>query len=223
MKGNAGGVVFHVLNRGVRKATLFKQTSDFEAFFLVLRQAAARVPMRLLALSVMPNHWHLVLWPERQGDLTRYVGWASLTHACRWQRVHDTRGTGPVYQGRFKAFPVENGSHLLTVIRYVERNAVRAGLVERAEDWPWCSASPLLGSDMPTLHPWPTPRPADWLELLNQTESDRALRRLRESVTLSAPLGSSSWRAQTIERLGWRQGVRPPGQPLKPPVNHSRP
>lgn len=217
MKGNAGGIVFHVLNRGVRKATLFRQTSDFEAFFRVLREAAKREPMRVLALSVMPNHWHLVLWPERPGDLTRYVGWASLTHACRWQRAQNTRGTGPVYQGRFKAHPVENGRYLLALIRYVERNAVRAGLVARAEDWPWCSASQMLGTDMPPLHPWPVPKPENWLDFVNRPESGRALRSMRDAVALNAPFGSPSWRARTIERLGWRQGIRPPGHPFLDP------
>jgi len=202
------------MNRGVRRSTLFTGTGDYEAFFQVLREAAERVAMRLLALAVMQNHWHLVLWPRADGDLTKYVGWASHTHACRWHRVHETRGTGPVYQGRFKAIPVEIGIHLLTVIRYVERNPVRAGLVARAEDWPWSSASDLTGTCRPALHAWPMPRPPQWLDLVNEPEPALALAALRECVTHSAPYGTDAWRAETVTRLGWTSGLRPPGRPI---------
>ena len=115
--------------------------------------------MRVLAYALMPNHWHLVLWPAEDRDLARYVGWLSLTHACRWQRVHGARGLGHVYQGRYKAIPVEPGEHLLTVFRYVERNPVGARLVARAEDWPYSSASDIGIPDRPTVHRWPVTRP----------------------------------------------------------------
>lgn len=210
-------MVFHVMNRAVRRAVLFKTTADYDAFFRVLREAVARLPMRILAMCVMPNHWHLVLWPEGDTDLTRFVGWLSLTHACRWQRVHGTRGTGPVYQNRFKAIPVETGHHLLMVLRYVERNAVRARLVPRAEDWPWCSASLLTGTDMPTMHDWPIPRPPNWLDLVNEPEPTSGLQAIRKAVGTSGPFGSDRWRDETIKRLGWRYGVRPVGHPLGRP------
>jgi putative transposase len=204
------------MNRGVRRSTLFKQSGDYEAFFHVMNEAVDKVDMRLLAFTLMPNHWHLALWPREDGDLTEYVGKASQRHACRWTRVHETRGTGPVYQGRFKAIPVETGVHLLTVLRYVERNPVRAGLVRRAEDWPWSSASDCVSTSRPAVSEWPMPRPERWLDLVNEPEPDLGLAALRECVTRSAPYGSDAWRDETVARLGWTTGVRPQGRPRGP-------
>ena len=124
-------------------------------------------------------------------------------------------GLGPVYQGRFRAIPVEPGTHLLTVLRYVERNPVRAGLVALAEDWPYSSASDLAIPDRPALHPWPIPRPREWLDLVNEPEQDAALTALRQCVAISAPYGTDGWRAETTARLGWTSGVRPVGRPAK--------
>jgi putative transposase len=201
------------MNRGVRKSDLFLSTADYEAFFAILREAPEHAPIRLLAVCLMRNHWHMVLWPKDDGDLSRYVGWLSLTHACRWQRVHGTRGTGCVYQGRFKAVPIESGIHLLIALRYVEANARRAGVVERAEDWPWSSASSLLGSDMPTLHRWPIDPPTNWRALLNEAQPAAGLDLLRTAVRTSAPFGSDAWREQIVAKLGWKPGIRPVGRP----------
>jgi len=210
---NTGGLIFHVINRGVRKGVIFYTPEDYAGFFKLMVLAQARVPMRVHAVALMPNHWHLVLSPHDDGDLTRYVGWLSLTHACRWQRVHETRGTGPVYQGRFKAIPVQIGTHFVTVMRYVERNAVRAGLVSRAEDWPWCSASMLAGSLKPELHPWPMDKPANWGRLVNEPETEVALAAIRKCVAGGSPFGAKEWREETAAQLGWTSGIRPEGHP----------
>ena len=95
--------------------------------------------MRLLAYCVMPNHWHLVVWPHQDGALSRFMNWLTLTHTQRWHQHRHSVGEGHVYQGQFKSFPVETNEYFLVVCRYVERNAVRAGLVERAEQWRWSS------------------------------------------------------------------------------------
>src|SRR6266404_7171415 len=131
----AGGYVYHVLNRAVGRATLFRKAGDYAAFEQVLRQAKDWQPMRLLAYCVMPNHWHLVLWPRHDGDLSEFLRWLTVTHTQRWHAHRHTAGTGPLYQGRFKSFPVQADEHLLAVCRYVERNPLRACLVRKAQDW----------------------------------------------------------------------------------------
>ena len=132
---NSGGYVYHALNRAVRRATLFRKDGDYAAFEQVLREAKDWQPMRLLGYCLMPNHWHLVLWPEHDGDLSEFLRWLTVTHTQRYHAHYHTAGTGPLYQGRFKSFPVQEDEHLRTLLRYVERNALRAGLVRRAEDW----------------------------------------------------------------------------------------
>ena len=134
-----GGLVYHALNRANARQTIFDDDGDYEAFERVLAEAVDRHVMRLLAYCVMPNHFHLVLWPRADGDLSRFMRWLTLTHTQRWHAHHHTAGTGHLYQGRFRSFPVQDDGHLLTLCRYVERNALRAGLVGRAEDWRWGS------------------------------------------------------------------------------------
>ena len=102
-------------------------------------EAHDRFPMRILSWCVMPTHWHFVLWPRRDGELSAFMGWLSLTHAQRWKTAHDAVGRGHVYQGRFKNFVIERDEHLLAVLRYVEQNPLRANLVKRAEAWQWGS------------------------------------------------------------------------------------
>jgi REP element-mobilizing transposase RayT len=119
----------------VGRTTLFHKPGDYAAFEAVLRQAKDWQPMRLLAYCLMPNHWHLLLWPHGDGELSEFLRWLTLTHTQRWHAHHHSAGSGPIYQGRFKSFPVQEDEHLLRVCRYVERNGLRAGLAERAEGW----------------------------------------------------------------------------------------
>ena len=169
-----GGVVCHVLNRANARFPIFRARRDLEAFERLLVAANEHVPMRMLDYCLMPNHWHLVLWPVGDGDLSLFMKWLSATHTQWWHDAHDTVGTGHLHQGRFKSFPVETDRHFVAVCRYVERNPVRAGLVERAEDWRWGSlwhrqnrSSGPLGK---LLHAWPVEPPQDWLAFVNDLE-----------------------------------------------------
>src|SRR5208283_4877110 len=127
-------------------------------------------PIRILDWCLMSNHWHLVLWPRKDGELTAFMRWLTLTHAQRWKHSHAAVGRGHLYQGRFKSFPIEQDEHLLTVLRYVQRNPVRAGLVRRAEQWRWgsCHVRENRGHDLyRLLSAWPSRRPARWLARVN--------------------------------------------------------
>jgi putative transposase len=85
--------------------------------------------MRILAYCVIPNHFHLVLWPHQDGALSEFMRWLTMTHTQRWHAAHQTAGTGPMYQGRFKSFPVQSDDHFYSVCRNVEPNPLRAKLV----------------------------------------------------------------------------------------------
>ncbi len=135
----AGGIIYHVLNRGNGRRKLFRKEADYRAFVDLLGEAVARVPMRVLGFCLMPNHWHLILWPHDDGDLSRFMRWLSNTHVRRYHQHYHSYGQGHIYQGRFKSFPVKDDGHLLTVLRYVEANPLRAKMVKRAEDWWWSS------------------------------------------------------------------------------------
>src|SRR5580700_182214 len=144
-----GGLVDHTLNRANARLAIFADEGDFAAFERALAEAVTRYDMRLLAYCVMPNHFHLVVWPRGDGDLSHFMQWLTLTHTQRWHAHHHTAGCGHLYQGRFKSFPVQSDEHFLTVCRYVERNALRAGLAAPAESWRWGSLWRHQASDVP--------------------------------------------------------------------------
>jgi putative transposase len=134
-----GGVIYHVLNRGNGRRQVFLKDGDYLAFIKLLAQVREAVPVDLLAYCLMPNHWHLVLRPAADGDLSKFMLRLTTAHVRRhYAHYHDTAG-GHLYQGRFKNFPIEEDPHLLTVLQYVEANALRARLVRRAENWKWGS------------------------------------------------------------------------------------
>lgn len=203
-----GQHVFHVLNRAIQGLVLFQTPSDYRAFLRIFRDAAEREPMRLLAFAIMPNHWHLVVWPTDDRALSAFMKRLSAMHAQYWRRGHESVGRGAVYQGRYKAIAVQDDHHLWQVIRYVERNALRGKLVAAAEDWEWCSAWPAAGRDRPALTPWIQPRPVHWLQVLNQPEPPAALERLRAAVRLGVHFGSTSWREQVTRQVSWQEGRR---------------
>ena len=210
-----GGLVYHVLNRAAARLPLFENHRDYQAFQTVVKEAQERTPIRILAYCLMPNHWHLVLWPTTDGELTGFVRWLTLTHSMRWRTHRGTRGLGCVYQGRFKSFPVQSDEHLYTVLRYVERNPVRAKLVERAEEWPWSSLWARERSVDRILSAWPINRPRDWLQRVNDPLTDAELGETRNSVHRGAPHGEHSWCVNIADRLGLEFALRSRGRPAK--------
>ncbi len=214
-----GGYVYHVLNRGNGRAAIFHKDGDYEAFERVLAATQMRVEgVRLLAYCLMPNHWHLVLWPRNDGELSDFMHWLTLTHTQRWHAHYQNVGEGHLYQGRFKSFPVQADGHFFSLCRYVERNALRAGLVRKAEDWRWCS----LGRSAVGAEPWrpqlsagPLVWPANWIQLVNQAQSEAELEALRRSVERGQPYGTEVWSKRTAGRLGLASTLRPRGRPKK--------
>jgi putative transposase len=193
---------------------VFHKPADYEAFIGLFEQACERLPMRLSGYCLMPNHFHLVLWPRGDGDLSRWMQWLLTAHVRRYHRHY--HGSGHVWQGRFKAFPIEQGEHLLTVLRYVERNPLRAGLVERAEEWQWSSLR--LFTPQPQaqwLHAGPVPRGRTWRAWVNQPQTELELARLRQSILRGAPFGSEAWSKRTATKLGLEASLRPRGRPRK--------
>jgi putative transposase len=181
----------------------------------VLQAAMARHPTRLLAWCVMGNHWHFVAWPRQDGELSRFFGYLGLMHATRWQVAHGTVGTGHVYQSRFKSFMIQRDEHLLWVLRYVERNALRAGLVKRAEDWPWGSLHARLHGEPEVkalLSAWPIDRPANWTAQVNRAQSEAEEKAIVESIRRNRPLGEQRWMSRTVREHGMESTLRPRGR-----------
>jgi putative transposase len=213
-----GGLVYHVLNRGNARITIFEDDGDYDAFERILTEAVKRTETRLLAYCIMPNHWHLVVWPRNDGELSDFAGWLTLTHTQRWHAYRHSAGHGHVYQGRFKSFPVQDDEHFYTVCRYVERNALRANLVKRAEDWKWGSLHRWkcgTTKDKSLLATWPLRRLPGWVDHVNAAQTEAELAALRRCVTRGSPFGGDSWRERIVRRLGLESTIRPRGRPKK--------
>lgn len=184
----------------------------------ILEQAVERTGTRLLSYCLMPNHWHLVINPVESGELSKFTGWLTLTHTQRWHAHRHSTGQGHVYQGRFKSFPVQDDQQFITVCRYVERNALRTNLVASAQDWRWNSLwrwSQGTAKDKQVLSPWPVRRIANWIDYVNEPQSESELSAIRRSVKRGCPLGSESWSSKTVVRLGLESTLRPRGRPRK--------
>ena len=164
-----GGFVYHVCNRGSRKGPLFPSNEEYIAFEEMLARGRELRGIRVTAYCLMGNHWHLLLWPARDGDLSKFCHWLQTTHASRYRRRTQTIGEGAVYQSRFSAVAVMDLVHYLRACRYVERNPVEAKLVDRAESWRWSSAAQRAGTQprLP-MDDGPIPLPASWLSIVNQ-------------------------------------------------------
>jgi putative transposase len=212
-------MVYHVLNRGNALRDIFLQDSDYLGFLKVLSEATQRFDLPLLSYCIMPNHWQLALYPKQDGDLSRFMGWLMLTHTQRYHAAHASAGTGHVYQGRFKSFPVQLDEHLLMLCRYVEHYPLKANVVPRAEQWRWSSLWQRINpnADQPpiALADWPVPRPADWMELVNKPPVDLEFASIEKCIERGRPFGAERWQQQTARRMGLEHTMRNRGRPPK--------
>ena len=213
-----GGMVYHALNRANFRSRLFKREAHYEDFLGLMGESLEFVPIGVLAYCLMPNHWHMVLYPRGDGDLSRFLQRITLTHTQRYHAKTRSVGYGHIYQGRYKSLPVEQDGHFLTLVRYVERNAQRAGLVKRAEEWPWSSVyARVHGKDSPKglLSPWPVPEPGGYLKWLNRSQPKAEVEKIRQAIRRSRPYGSEGWVSKAVARFGLENTVRNPWRPRK--------
>ena len=201
----SGGFVFHVMNRSAKQLTLFDGPDDYRLFLRVLTEAQDVCPIRLLEYCVMPNHWHLLVWPDRDDQLSRYMRWITGVHGQRWRRARDLVGRGAVYQGRFRWVAVQDGQHYGIARRYIRQNPVRAHLVERPEHWRWSSAYSYATDSCPRLASPPidshSASPVDDAPL-----ESRVVDEIRAGLKGSRPFGDPNWGA-TLEAQSWLTAV----------------
>ena len=156
---------------------IFHKPGDYEAFVGVVREACAKFGMRLIAFCVMPNHWHLVLWPAVDVSLSAFMQWLTSTHVRRYHAHYDMVGAGHLYQDRYRNEVCSDERRVLATIRYVEANPVAAKLVQRAVDWRW-SSLPMrtLEAEEGFLTTCPIELPKNWpeyVDLITETRQPR--------------------------------------------------
>ena len=211
-------MVYHVLNRANFRSRLFRNAAHYQAFLEIVEESLNFVPMRILGYCLMPNHWHLVLYPRAHGDLAKFLQRVTMTHTQRYHAKTRTVGYGHVYQGRYKSLLVESDSHFLALVRYVERNAQRAGLVKKAEAWPWSSVHVRLygnAQGKKRLSPWPVPAPPDYLKWLNHPQGKEEIEKIRQAIQRNRPYGSKKWVSGAVKQFGLESTTRSRGRPKK--------
>lgn len=215
---DVGNNFYHVINRANARLPIFFEEKDYILFENILEEAKIKFSMRILAYCLMPNHFHLVLYPRNDGDMSKFMQWLTLTHTQRWHQVNNTKGTGHLYQGRYKSFLIQGDNHLISVIRYVERNALRAKLVKKAQNWNFNSLARRLSKDArkkKLLSVWPIPEPKDYLLFVNTPQSKEEEENIRVSIVKGKPFGTDIWTVKMIKKFKLESTVRPPWRPKK--------
>lgn len=209
-----GNMVYHVLNRANGRMQIFNKDGDYRAFEDLLVEAKEKYPMRILSYCLMPNHWHLLLYPQADNDMSRFMRWLGLTHTQRWHAFHNTVGYGHLYQGRYKSFPIQTDEHFLQVARYIERNPLRAGLVEEAQDWQWSSLYLRThAKKQQLLTVWPVPIDGDYVAWVNKPQPKEEVEEIRYAIKRGRPFGGETWTQDTAKQLGLEPTLRPRGRP----------
>ena len=210
--------IYHVLNRANARMTIFEKERDYQAFETIIEEAKDRYPIQIFSYQIMPNHWHFCLFVQNDGDMTKFVQWLTLTHTQRWHAYHHSMGTGHLYQGRYKSFLIQKDNYFLQLCRYIESNALRAKLVQKAEDWRWSSLwRREHGTDKQKqlLSPWPIAMPPDYLEQANISLTEKELDYIRGSVLKSRPYGDDNWINKVVKKFGLEISLRQRGRPKK--------
>ena len=208
------GAWYHVMNRGRRREAIYPKKEDYVAFIEVLKESVSSWNIKIVAYCLMPNHFHIVLMPAQSEDLSKWMQWLMTSHVRRYHRYHGT--SGHVWQGRFKSFIIQSDIHLLMVLRYVEGNPVRAGLVKLAKDWQWSSHGEVTGTRSRLLvDEVSLELPDDWSSYVDESLTENELEKFHQSVNRQSPYGSSEWQEQISRELGLESSMRPRGRPRK--------
>lgn len=205
-RGQQGGHAYHVINRGNGRATVFHKPQDYEAFLSLLADAKKRHRMKLLGFCLLPNHFHLVLELADQTALSQFMQWLLTSHVRRYHKHYGS--SGHIWQGRFKSFPVQRDEHLMTVLRYVLQNPVRAGLSDTVHEWPWSSARRRQLVDRS-----PVDEENRSQEQLESRLDEVQVATIRECLNRQRPFGQSEWQAETASKFGLGSTLRPRGRP----------
>jgi putative transposase len=219
----ADGLLYHALNRGNNRAAVFFGTADYLAFLQSLGQTQQRYPFALYGYCLMTNHFHLLLAPGPGQSVSRILQSLTVAHTWHYHRAHGT--VGHVWQGRFRSPVVQEDAHALVVLRYIEANPLRAGMVADLATYPW-SSYPVhgMGRHDPLVSPLPAwdalgrdeaARQAYWREWGHTPLTARELAAVRRSVTTGRPFGEAAWVERTAGALGLRLAQRPRGRPKK--------
>jgi putative transposase len=217
------GLIYHALNRGNNRADVFIGDGDREAFLEALKQTQVRYPFKLLGYCLMTNHFHLLLQPQPGQSISRILQSLTVAHTWRYHKRYSS--SGHVWQGRFKSPVIQDGKHLLVVLRYIEANPLRAAIVTDPGEYKWSSfqhhgmgrADALLSTfpEWEHLGSTQSQRRRHWRQKVRASQREAELTAIRTSLRSGRPLGEAAWVERVSDRLGIDPRPRPRGRPPK--------
>lgn len=214
-RGFREGYHYHILNRGNGKQEIFHDINDYRVFINLIRDAKKRWPINIHAYCLMPNHFHMVLATEDDGNslnLSRFMQWLMTSHVRRHHSFYNT--SGHLWQGRFKSFIIQENEYFLTVLRYIEGNPVRGRLVNSVKDWLWSSHLERIGTrKREILDVLPVELPVKWTEYVDSPLTDKEIAGLKQSIRRQCPYGEREWQVQVSRELGLESTIRAIGRP----------
>lgn len=208
---------YHILNRANARLKIFFQEEDYILFEKVLEEAWEIFDTRIIAYSIMPNHFHLVIHTQVNGELSKFMKWLTQTHTLRWHSKNETLGSGSLYQGRYKSFIIQDDNHLLTVIRYVERNPLTANLVKNPLNWKFSSLYRRYEGtkrQKEVLSEWPFQEPDDYLPFLKTPITEKEIEKLEKSEQKGAPFGDDEYVKGMVKKFNLGSTLRGSGRPF---------
>jgi putative transposase len=212
-RGETLGGIYHIINRGNMRTQVFDDAEDYEYFFDLLAKGMQKESIELHAYTLMPNHFHLLVVPQREGSLSRFMQWVMTSHVRYYHKKNKT--SGHIWQGRYKSFLVQQESYYMTLLHYIEANALRAGLVTKAEDYMYASLYERIHHNRTLLNEPYMTLPVEWEKMVNNSLSAYDLDTLRNSVNRQSPLGDHEWQIETASKLGLMATLNPRGRPKK--------
>lgn len=213
---DVGQEIYHVLNRSVAKQHIFKTPEDYKLFEDVLTETVEITETKLLAYCVMSNHWHIVLQTRNDGDLSTFMKRLSAVHTQRYRSITKTIGQGPVYQGRYKSFIVDQDNHLLSLLSYVERNPLAANLVKNPLDYRYSSLYRRYkgtSKEKEILANWPMEEPEDYLSIIKKPLSNTETEKLERSLQKEVPFGDEAYVLHNAKKFKISNILRGKGRP----------
>lgn len=215
---DVGDEIYHVINRSNGRVKIFHNDSDYQHFESLLLEAKELTNMRILAYCIMPNHWHLILYPRNDNNLSEFMRWLTTTHVRQVRAKTNSIGQGHLYQGAYKSFIVEAEKYLVQLIRYIEQNPLRAKMVKRAQDWEWSSLYVREKGKINQkriLDSLPVNLPVNYIKTINEMYNEDVLESIRSSVLKGKPFGSEKWTHDMIEIYKLGSTLRQPGRPKR--------
>lgn len=212
-RGDSAEGIYHIINRGNMRMQIFDDHDDYEYFLDLLKKGAKKEKIAIHAYCLLPNHFHLLLSPQHEGSLSRMMQWVMTSHVRYYHRKNKT--SGHVWQGRYKSFIIEKESYYISVMRYIEANALRAGLVTKGEEWIYGSLHERVSTERVLLSEPSIEIGDDWINYVNEPMKMYEIEKIRNSVNRQAPLGEEGWQMEVAAQYGLLSTLGNRGRPKK--------